>query len=295
MVEPKKENIFECSAVTRGIEIELTNYCWMDCIVCARKQLSSYTFLSFDNFKKIVGLLKEWNYKEVMICWLWDAFIHEEVNEFMEYLFTELPNINLFFMTKWLAIKDKHLDKILDLKKRWFNVSLTFSVFSLEEKIYNYLTGGNFYNNFMKVLKKSHNMKINYSMEFMLSTLTLWELEKFKKFANDLWKDYWISLVHNWWWRLSKHIHSKLFDKNKLKWYYIERWKNDMCEVMKYDYLYINSFWEIFQCSLNEIDRTGYLWQLWEYSLEEFLSKKNKLPYKEVCEKCFYYKYKTFS
>lgn len=33
-------------------------------------------------------------------------------------------------------------------------------------------------------------MKINYSLEFMLSLMTLKELEKFKKFAETLGKDY---------------------------------------------------------------------------------------------------------
>lgn len=294
-MEPKKENVFECSAVTKWIEIELTSYCWMNCIVCAREDLEKYWFLSFDNFKKIIDLLKQGNYTEVMVCWLWDAFIHEEVNEFMEYLFSELPNINLFFMTKWLAIKNKHLEKILDLKSRWFNVSLTFSVFSLEEKMYNYLTWWNFYKNFLEVLDKVNKMNINYSMEFMLSVLNLSELKKFKKFALSLWKDYWISLVHNWGWKIPDSIHKKMFDTKKLEWYYIKRAQGDICEVMKYDYLYMDCQWDVFQCSLNEIDRVWYLWKLWEHSLVEFLERKREINYKNACGKCFYYNYKTFN
>ena len=294
-MEPRKDNVFECSAVTKWLEIELTSYCWMNCVVCARNDLEQYTFLSFENFKKIVNLLKEWNYLEVMVCWLWDAFIHKNVNEFIEYLFEELPYINLFFMTKWLAITDSHLEKILDLKSRWFNVSLTFSVFSLEEKMYNYLTGWNFYKNFIEVLNKANKMKINYSMEFMLSVLNISEINKFKKFAESLWKDYWISLVHNWWWRISEKIHNKMFDEEKLKGHFVRRKKWDICEVMKYDYLYIDSFWDVFQCSLNEIDRTWYLWSIWDYNLHEFLEKKKKINYKQACEKCFYYNYKTFN
>jgi Golgi nucleoside diphosphatase len=132
-------------------------------------------------------------------------------------------------------------------------------------------------------------------MEFMLSVLTLSELEKFKKFAKSLNKDFWISLVHNWWWKISNSIHKKMFDAEKLKWHFIKRKSGDICEVMKYDYLYVDSFWDVFQCSLNGIDRTGYLWKLWEYSLKEFLEKKNKINYKKACEKCFYYNYKTFN
>jgi len=294
-MEQKKDNVFECSAVTKWLEIELTSYCWMNCIVCARWELEQYNFISFNNFKKIVELLKQWDYTEIMVCWLWDAFIHEEVNDFMEYLFSKLPEINLFFMTKWLAIKDIHLEKILDLKNRWFNVSLTFSVFSLEEKMYNYLTWWDFYKNFIEVLNRVNKMKINYSMEFMLSVLTLKELDKFKKFANSLWKDYGISLVHNWWWKIKWDIHKKLFDKDILKWHYIKRKENDLCEVMKYDYLYIDSYWDVFQCSLNEIDRKWYLWKVWDNSLEGFLEEKKKINYKEACSACFYYKYKTFN
>lgn len=294
-MEPKKENVFECSAVTRWIEIEITNYCSMNCLVCPRKQIKKFEFLSFENFRKIVSLLKEWNYKEIMVCGLWDAFLHKELNDFMEYLFSELPHINLFFMTKWQSIKDSHLEKILDLKNRWFNVSITFSVFSLDEKIYNYLTWWNFYKTFIEVLNKVNKININYSMEFMLSVLTINELEKFKKFAKDLNKDYWISLVHNWAWEIDKKLHEKLFSEEKLAWYYIKRKDKDICEVMKYDYLYINSLWEVFQCSLNELERKWYLWLLWEHNLKQFLDMKSKLDYKTLCEKCFYYNYKTFN
>ena len=64
---------------------------------------------------------------------------------------------------------------------------------------------------------------------------------------------------------------------------------------MKYDYLYINSFGEVFQCSLNEIERTGYLGVLGEYTLPEFLEKKNAIEYNSVCNSCFYFTHKTFN
>lgn len=46
-MDRKKENVFECSAVTRGLEIELTSYCGMKCIVCPRGDLEKHTFLTF--------------------------------------------------------------------------------------------------------------------------------------------------------------------------------------------------------------------------------------------------------
>lgn len=294
-MEPKKDNVFECSAVTKWLEIEITNHCWMDCIVCPRKKIENLWFLSFDNFAEIVKLLQEWNYTEVMVCGLWDAFIHPEINDFMEYLFSKIPNIKLFFMTKWLALKKNHIDKIKDLKDRGFNVTLTFSVFSLNEKIYNYLTWWDFYKTFLQKLDLSNKAKINYTLEFMLSTITLKELESFKKFAKTLNKDYWISLVHNWSWDISKKIHEKLFDEKILNWYYVKRKFWEKCEVMNYDYLYIDSAWGVYQCSLNELQKKWYLWKLWEYNLNEFLNLKNSLDYQKLCKDCFYFNYKTFS
>jgi MoaA/NifB/PqqE/SkfB family radical SAM enzyme len=291
----KKENVFECSAVTRWLEIELTSYCGMKCIVCPRGDLEKHTFLTFEHFKDIILLAKEWSYEEIMVCGLGDAFLHPEIEKFMEYLFEEMPRIHLFFMTKWLAITKRHLETIKSLNNRWFNVSLTFSVFSLNEKIYNYLTWGNFYSKFMHTLEMANHMNINYSMEFMLSAITLWELGKFKKLAEVLNKDYGISLVHNWWGRLSEKVHKMLFDDQKLRWYYIKRDAWDICEVMKYAYLYINSFGEVFQCSLNEIDRTWYLGMLGEYNLASFLERKNALNYSAVCKSCFYFTHKTFN
>ena len=289
------KNVFECSAVTKWVEIELTSYCGLKCIVCPREKLPKYNFLKLGDFKKMISLVKEWNYTEIMVCWLWDAFLHKDINDFLEYTFSELPNINFFIMTKWQSIQNKHLLKIKELKERGFNVSLTFSIFSLNKPIYNYLTGWDFFDNFMKIFKKAISMNLNYSIEFLLSTLTINELDKFKQFAKTIWKDdYWISLVHNWWWEISEKIHKKLFNEEKLSWFYEKRKPWDLCEAIKYDYLYIDSYWDVFQCSLNELHRKWYLWKIWTYSLKEFLEKKRALDYKKTCDWCFYLDYKTF-
>ncbi len=289
------KNAFECSAVTKWIEIELTSYCSFKCIICPREKLPKYHFLDFDNFKKIIDLVKQWNYTEIMVCGLWDAFLHKDINKFLDYLFLKLPNINFFIMTKWQSIQNKHLEKISELQKKWYKVSLTFSIFSLNKPIYNYLTWWDFFDKFMQIFKKVISMNINYSLEFLLSTLTLKELDSFKKFAYKLWKtDYWISLVHNWSWEIPHSIHKKLFNEKKLKWFYQKRKSNDLCEAIKYDYLYIDSYWDVFQCSLNELHRKGLLWKLWDYSLKEFLNKKRMLNYKKTCEWCFYLDFKTF-
>lgn len=294
-LKDNKNNSFECSAVTKWIEIEFTSYCGLKCIICPRENLPQYNFMEFDSLKKIVELVKEWTYTEIMVCWLWDAFLHPKIDIFLDYIFQELPKIKFFIMTKWQSIQEKHLLKIKELNEKGFNIGLTFSIFSLKKNVYNYLTWWDYFDRFMTIFKKSLNMNINYSVEFLLSTLTLWELDGFKKFAKSIWKkDYWISLVHNWWWEIADSIHKKLFNEWKLAWFYEKRKPWDLCEVIKYNYLYIDSYWDVFQCSLNELHRKWLLWKIWEYSLEEFLEIKRKLNYKKTCKGCFYLDYKTF-
>lgn len=72
----------------------------MKCIVCPRGELEKHTFLTFDHFKQIVALAKEGSYQEIMVCGLGDGFLHPQLEDFMEYLFREIPSIRLFFMTK---------------------------------------------------------------------------------------------------------------------------------------------------------------------------------------------------
>lgn len=295
-MEINTKNSFECSAVTKGVEIELTSYCGFSCIICPREKLEKFHFMEFEKFKQTVALVAEWDYSEIMICGLWDAFLHKQIGEFFDYLFSQLPNIKLFIMTKGQAIQDIHLEKIKSLQDQGYNVSLTFSVFSLNKEIYNYLTGWDHYDTFMSALKRVIGMKLNYSLEFLLSTLTVSELDGFKTFAKRIGKtDYGISLVHNWAGEIPSKIHKKLFDEDKLKDFYQKRKPGDLCEVIKYDYLYIDAHGDVFQCSLNEISRKGLLGKLGEYSLEEFLERKRALDYKKTCEGCFYLDYKTFA
>lgn len=290
-----EKNVFECSAVTKWVEIELTSLCGFKCIICPREKLEAYHSMIFEDFKKVVALVAEGNYTEIMVCGLGDSFLHKQMGEFFEYLFEQLPDIKLFIMTKGQAIQDVHLEKLKSLQGRGYNVSLTFSVFSLNKQVYNYLTGGDYYDTFMSALKRVVALKLNYSLEFLISTLTVSELDGFKEFAKRIGKDdYGVSLVHNWSGEISSKIHKKLFDEGKLKNYYTKRSRDDICEVMKYDYLYIDAHGDVFQCSLNEISRKGFLGKLGDYSLAEFLERKKALDYEKVCEGCFYLDYKTF-
>lgn len=286
---------FECSAVTRWIEIEITNYCTLNCIICPRKRLKEIGFLSFENFIKVVDFIIEWNYTEVLFCWLWDSFTHKELNKFLDYFFLKLPNAKLFFMTKWQSLKDEHINKIKELNDKWFNVSISFSIFSLKKELHNQLVWWDNYDQLITSIKKCDYLNVNYSLEFLLSTLTFNELDSFKKFAKTLKRDTWISVVHNWWWSVDKKTHKKFFSEELFKWYYRKRnIKEDRCEAVKYDYFSIDCFANVYQCTLNRISKDSYLWNVWEYSFKEFLERKNDLDYNKMCSECFYFDHQLF-
>jgi len=290
----QKDNKLECSVVTKWIEIELTNYCWMNCLVCPRKKLKNFGFMEIDIFKKVVVFLSKWNYSEIVFSGLGDAFLHKDLFKIVDYLYSYFPNATFFLMTKWQWINKAHLEKILEYKQKWFNISLTFSIFSLNRILFNYLTWWDFYDKFMQVLLWAHKIWLDYSLEFLVSPLTLREIDKFVKFANKLWKDYGFSLVHNWAGSINNKIYSKLFDEKKLKNFYQIRKQDDICEVMKYDYVFINYLGDIYQCSLNY---SRWLWKLWNVftnNLKDVLLKKKSLDYNKLCKGCFYFKYKTF-
>ncbi len=288
----KKENNFECSAVNKWIEIELTNYCWLNCLICPRNSVKNLSFLNFIDFKKIVSLLKIWNYKELIVWWLWDAFLHKNLNKFLIHLFSEIPDIKLIFMTKGVSIPKKYLGMIGDFKNKWFSITLTFSIFSLDEKLYNYMTWWNNFIRFKKTFDIVKNMNLDYSMEFLIFTLNLWEFNKFKKFSFIQNKDFHISLVHNWWWKIKKEIHKKFFCEKKLKNHLIKKQKWDICEVISSNYFYIDCHGKVFLCSVNCLEK-NYIWKLKDLELFDIYNKKWQIDYDKFCNKCFYYLYNT--
>jgi hypothetical protein len=48
------------------------------------------------------------------------------------------------------------------------------------------------------MIKQSHNKKINYSFEFLLTNKNIQFIEKFKQFCDIFKKDFFYSIPHNW-------------------------------------------------------------------------------------------------
>jgi hypothetical protein len=281
---------FECSAVLNWVEIELTNYCWLDCFWCIRKQCKNFWFLNFNTFKKIIFFIEKSNYKEIVLSGLWDVFLHKDLYNFIEYIFDILPNIKVYIMTKGQKIKKDDINRILKINKKWFNVWLTFSIFSLNKNEYFKLTWWWNLEKLLKIIKYSYEKQINFSFEFLLNKNNISSIEKYKKFSTLFKKEFFYSIPHNWGWNLKKEKYYSIFWEKELLSYLDIRKKGEVCEAFERAYLFFDYKGNIYKCWLKRFDKNLYLWNI--NNIKNLRENINNLDYSK-CSNCSYFKYKT--
>ncbi len=191
-----KKNIFECSAVINWCEIELTNHCYLDCIWCIRKECNDFWFMTFDIFKSVINNVEKIWYEEIVLSWLGDVFLHKDLYTFIDYIFFKIPNIKIYIMTKWQTLSIQDIDRFLEYKNNWFNIGLTFSIFSLSKKVYTSVTWWWNLVNLLDIIKYSYNKKINFSFEFLINKNNINSINNFKKFTKLFWKEFMYSIPH---------------------------------------------------------------------------------------------------
>jgi MoaA/NifB/PqqE/SkfB family radical SAM enzyme len=284
-----KDN-FECSAVLNGIEIELTNYCWLDCSSCIRKQSQNFWFLEFDTLKNIINFsVDRWD-KEIVLSGLWDVFLHKDLYKYIEYIFERLPKSQVYIMTKWQEVTLEDIEKIKEFNNKWYNLNITYSIYSLHPKKYTKLTWGWKLDDIINAIKLSHKYNINFNFEFLLSNSNVSEIDHYKDFSKLFWKSFHYSIPHNWGGTLDKAIYKEIFN-NDILWNYIDDLaSNDKCIAFTSEYLFFTYSWEIHKCSIARWSRKFYLWDI---NKDSKISKSiSELNYKN-CNSCTYSKYKT--
>jgi hypothetical protein len=286
----KETKRFECSAVLNWCEIELTNYCWLDCIWCIRKECNDFWFLKIDILKKIVNFIKHNWYSEIVLSGLWDVFLHKELYEFIDYIFQEIPNIKIYIMTKWQSLKYEDIDKLADYKVKNFNIGITFSIFSLNKDLYKLVTWWWDLDLLLNLIKYSNKKLINFSFEFLIDKKNINNIDTYRKFAELFWKEFMYSIPHNWGWLLNRNLYNKIFDKKLLANYIEERKESDICEAFVWKYLFFDYNWNIFKCWFKRINKELFLGNIWNnFDLKEIEEKK----YFKICKNCSFFNYKT--
>lgn len=288
----KKLEKFECSAVLKGVEIEFTNFCSLDCIWCIRKQSLKFGFMEEKTLDKIIFFIRKYNYKEIVISGLWDVFLHKNLYIFLEKIFLEIPEISVYIMTKWQKVEKQDIDQILKFKERWNKLNLTFSIFSLRKDEYKDKTWWWSLEKLLEIIKYSQQKNIDFSFEFFIDVHNIIYIEQFKKFVKIFWKEFFYTIPHNWWWKLSENIYKNLFDKKILENITEKRKKLEFCEAFSWNYIFFDFEWKMYKCWLKRQEESLFLGEIskdYNKNLEELFEK---LDYKR-CVNCSYYQFKT--
>lgn len=280
---------FECSAVLKWCEIEFTNYCWLDCVGCIRKDLSDFGFLTKHSLENICNYIYVKDFSEIVISGLWDAFLHPSFYDFIDYIFYKFPKIMVYVMTKWQILKEIDIKKFSILKSQWKNINLTFSLFSLDKTKYKRVTGTWDLNQLLNIIKLAHREKINFSFEFFLDIWNIKHVSQYKKFVKIFGKDFRYTIPHNWWGKLDSNIYKNLFDEATLESIITKRTSSELCEAFTWEYVFFDFSGRVYKCWLAREWKDLFLWNI---NKPEFLKDFSQLDYNS-CNNCSYSSYKT--
>jgi MoaA/NifB/PqqE/SkfB family radical SAM enzyme len=281
----------------KTLEIELTNYCWLKCISCAREQFKSFWFFDIQLLDSIILFIKENDYERVNLCWIGDVFLHKDIFKILNILFKEINGITIVINTKWDSLDDNKIWKLKNIVDKWYNLLVYWSIFSFNDKDHNFLTWSKYwYKMILSKLVLLKKNKVKIWTEFLLTSYSYKDLKKYYKLCDILWTNPAIQKLANWWWNLDDKIYSKLFwDKKLLLSHniYSNKKEKEWCVFHDNTFLQIDYLWNIFKCCFFQYNRDLSLWNISNTSYEDIFKENNnkKKVYKNVCETCIYYKY----
>ncbi|UFX83293.1 radical SAM protein [Candidatus Absconditicoccus praedator] len=291
-----KKKTSEVTTVTRGIEVELTSICSLNCEFCIKSYRTEFGNMDFDTFSKVVDFIKFLGCMEVDISGVGDIFQNDSLYEFIDHLFEKLPNIDAVIPTKGQDVTMEDLKKIKSYNDKGYNITLMASVIYLTKWKFDKFVGRNQYEKFVKFIDMLRDSGVNFSREFVILKNNLDDFEKFKKLAEKIGKEYGTLLAYNFGGNLSDEIHKKYFDEEILRDYFEYRSKEDVCEVMKYDHFFVDYKGDVYICANMGINPDALLGNINDvyHDFNILLERKQEFrkKYHDICNKCFFYKYK---
>lgn len=95
------------------VDIELTNYCNLQCIFCGQQAMERLKgFMSRETFQKVIDECAMYNTPVRFIRW-GEPFLHKDIIDFCSYV--KSKNLLLHITNNGLAIKEKHMKALIDL------------------------------------------------------------------------------------------------------------------------------------------------------------------------------------
>lgn len=204
------------------IEIEFTNNCALKCISCISKDYKNKWSISSKNFNTILEFLDK-NLDDityVTLGWLWDNLLHKDILILLDgFKRFNKRELNILIPTKWNALTEEIILKLQELKKNWININIQIWIFSLREKVQNFMSGidenknFNYFKIFIDKIKYLKKIRLDFSLELLLTKLSENETDRFYDFCNWIGVDGVVHRLHTFWWKLTTY--SDLYSSNK--------------------------------------------------------------------------------
>lgn len=220
------------------LEIEFTNHCGLKCISCISRDLDHRGFISRENFEVLMNFLDKnlEDIKYITFWWLWDNLLHKDILYFLDrFKVFSSRNLNILIPTKWNALTQEIILKIKELKKAGLNINIQIGIFSLREKVQNFMSGldadsnFNYFQIFKNQVKYLKKVKLDFALELLLTKFSENEVDNFYKFCNTIWVDWVVHRLHTFWGKLKTYedLYSNKKDYDAFHCSYNESEKDD--------------------------------------------------------------------
>lgn len=276
------------------IELELTNFCSLECKYCINKNLEKKWFIEEKNFLKILDyiFINRENILYLNLSWVGDIFLHPKINNFLIEIIKKFrwTGFKILLSTKWSFLTEQNI-KIL--KKFWennINLNISFGIFSMIPEIYDSFVNRKW--SFEKTIRNIFFIKkawISFSMELLLTNYSQNSIEIYKNFCQKLWVNPVFHNLHNFGGRIDISGEKITFAKSNCT--FEENWDNENYfyeNFSKCNFIpFIDYNWNFNLCSLDS-HSWNILFNFNDVEDEKYINLIKKFPkyMGKNCENC---------
>jgi len=168
------------------IELELSDHCLLKCSCCPNKMYKDKWFMTFDRFKFIVDYLYK-NLDNILfldLSWIWDIFLHPEIDIFLLYLSDKFSKtwLNILIPTKGNSVTNKHIDLLKKCYVAWLRFNLSVGIYSLRSDIHRRISWADNFITIINFIKRIKAEWLPFSLELLINKYSIKELVYFMIF-----------------------------------------------------------------------------------------------------------------
>ena len=165
---------------TPGIELELTNLCNADCIMCPRDAVKKRGsgIMDEETLWSVVRACKQSPVKMIVLAGLGEPLLNKNFFNYVKILKEELNNIKILLITNGSFLDENNAKRLIDLHVE----GVVFSIQSISSQLYKKLMPGLDYTETIKNVHKLHEMLpswMHMNINFTMHKMNKNELSKF--------------------------------------------------------------------------------------------------------------------